>query len=280
MASAFSITTSTNAIVLDGAGRSAAVFTVSNQTGRSVRARTDVSVFPPTPAGWFTVDGQAERLYPPGGAEAVTVVVAAGAAPPPGRYAFRLDAVSVDRPDEEWGHGPAVGFEVTAPEPQPPAPPPAVRRGYLETVLGTLAGALLAIVVSVVIGLIVVSIAFPGALVPIILRLYLVGGLTLPCALAGGSGGGVAPVAGGIGAVVALGMRRIADADPWRTGAAVGVLAAAGLTVLQIVLAKAIPLGTADVGVFALTMVVTLIVVVPAALAGRAYARFRAGGKL
>lgn len=269
MASAFSITTSTNAIVLDGAGRSAAVFTVSNQTGRSVRARTDVSVFPPTPAGWFTVDGQAERLYPPGGAEAVTVVVAAGATPPPGRYAFRLDAVSVDRPDEEWGHGPAVGFEVTAPEPHPPAPPPAVRRGYLETVLGTLAGALLAIVVSVVIGLIVVSIAFPGALVPIILRLYLVGGLTLPCALAGG-----------IGAVVALGVRRIADADPWRTGAAVGVLAAAGLTVLQIVLAKAIPLGTADVGVFALTMVVTLIVVVPAALAGRAYARFRAGGKL
>src|SRR3954447_15151631 len=272
MASAFSITTSTNAIVPDGAGRAAGVFTVSNQTGRSVRARTDASVFPPTPAGWFTVDGEAERLYPPGGAEAVTVVVAAGGAgptPPPGRSASRLDAVAVARPDEEWGHGPAVGFEVTAPEPQPPAPPPAVRRGYLETVLGTLAGALLAIVVSVVIGLIVVSIAFPGALVPIILRLYLVGGLTLPCALAGG-----------IGAVVALGVRRIADADPWRTGAAVGVLAAAGLTVLQIVLAKAIPLGTADVGVFALTMVVTLIVVVPAALAGRAYARFRAGGKL
>src|SRR3954451_23327606 len=275
MDSAFSITTTTNAIVLDAAGRSAAVFTVNNQTGRSVRVRTDVSAFPPTPPAWFSIDGASERIYPPGGAEAVTVLVAGGApapapvapgAPaPPGQYVFRLDAVSVDRPDEEWAHGPSVGFEVTAPKPQPPAPPPAVRRGYLETVLGTLAGALLAIVVSVVIGLIVVSIAFPGALVPIILRLYLVGGLTLPCALAGG-----------IGAVVALGVRRIADADPWRTGAAVGVLAAAGLTVLQIVLAKAIPLGTADVGVFALTMVVTLIVVVPAALAGRAYARFRA----
>src|SRR4029079_14133940 len=162
MDSAFSITTTTNAIVLDAAGRSAAVFTVNNQTGRSVRVRTDVSAFPPTPAAWFTIDDASERIYPPGGAEAVPVLGAAGAVPPPGQYAFRLDAVSVDRPDEEWGHGPSVGFEVAVPEPPPPPPPPAVRRGYLETVLGALAGAALMIVASMIVAAVVALTAFNG----------------------------------------------------------------------------------------------------------------------
>ena len=162
MESAFSITTTTNAISLDAAGQSAAVFTVNNQTGRSVRVRTDVSAFPPTPPDWFSIEGASERLYPPGGAEAVTVRVAAGSAPPPGRYAFRLDAVSVERPDEEWGHGPSVGFEVAVPRSRQHPPPPKVRRGYLETVLGALAGSILAVVVSVIIGVIVTSVAFPG----------------------------------------------------------------------------------------------------------------------
>jgi len=269
MDSAFSITTTTNAIVLDAAGRSAAVFTVNNQTGRSVRVRTDVSAFPPTPAAWFSIDGASERIYPPGGAEAVTVLVAAGAPAPPGQYAFRLDAVSVDRPDEEWGHGPSVGFEVTAPKPPPPPPPPKERRGYLETVLGAVAGAFLAILLSVIIGLIVVKIAFPGFLEPVILRLYLLGGLTLAVALAGA-----------IGAVVALGRRGIIDSDPWRTALAFGVVATAALTLVEIAVVKAFDLGTTHLGVFALTIIVTLLVIIPAALAGRAYARFRAGGKL
>jgi hypothetical protein len=273
MESAFSITTTTNAISLDAAGQSAAVFTVNNQTGRSVRVRTDVSVFPPTPPDWFSIEGAGERLYPPGGAEVVTVRVAAGSAPAPGRYAFRLDALSVERPDEEWGHGPSVGFEVAVPpEPKDP-PPPKVRRGYLETVLGALAGSILAVVVSVIIGVIVTSVAFPGigTFLNIILRIYLLGGLTLGCALAGG-----------LGAVVALGIRGIIDSAPWRTGLTFGVLATAGLTILEIALAKAIPFNFFDtsIGPFVATIVLTIIVIIPTALAGRAYARFRAGGKL
>ena len=271
MDSAFSITTTTNAIVLDAAGRSAAVFTVNNQTGRSVRVRTDVSAFPPTPAAWFTIDGASERIYPPGGAEAVTVLVTAGAVPPPGQYAFRLDAVSVDRPDEEWGHGPSVGFEVTTPKPPPPPPPPKERRGYLETVLGAVASTALMIVVTMIIDAIVAVTAFnaiPG-LAAIIFRLQLLTGLTVGCALAAA-----------IGAVVALGVRGIDDSAPWRTGLALGVLAAAVLTVFQVALAKSFLIQPADIGNVALTVIGTLVIIVPAALAGRAYARLRAGGKL
>ena len=271
MESAFSITTTTNAIVLDADGRSTAVFTVNNQTGRSVRVRTDVSAFPPTPPAWFAIDGASERLYPPGGAEAVTVLVTAGAVPPPGRYAFRLDAVSVDRPDEEWGHGPSVGFEVMPPpEPKDP-PPPTERRGYLETVLGALAGAALLMVITMIIDAIISLTAFnafPG-LAAIIFRLQLLTGLTVGCALAAG-----------VGAVVALGIRAIVDPAPWRTGLALGVLAAAILTIFQVALAKAFLIQPADIGNVAATVIGTLLLIVPAALAGRAYARLRAGGKL
>jgi hypothetical protein len=271
MDSAFSITTTTNAISLDAAGRSAAVFTVNNQTGRSVRVRTEVAVFPPTPSGWFSVDGAIERLYPPGGAEAVTVLVDAGAAAPVGRYAFRLDALSVDRPDEEWGHGPSVGFEVAEPPPPPPPPQPKVRRGYLETVLGALAGAALMMIVTVIVSAIVSATAFnaiPGV-AAIILRLQLVTGLTAGCALAAG-----------VGAVVALGVRGIEDSAPWRTGLPLGILAGAILTVFQVVLALAFLIQPANAGNIALIVIGTLLLIVPAALAGRAYARLRAGGTL
>lgn len=267
----FSITTTTNAISLDVAGRAAAVFTVNNQTGRSVRVRTDVSAFPPTPPAWFSIEGASERLYPPGGAEAVTVFVSAGAAPPPGRYAFRLDAVSVDRPDEDWAHGPSVGFEVAVPQEPDVPPPPKVRRGYLETVLGALAGTALMLIVTMIVATIVALTAFnqfPG-LAAIIFRLMVVTGLAVGCALAAG-----------VGAVVALGVRGIEDSQPWRTGLALGVPATAILTVFQVALALAFVTQPANAGNIALTIVGTLLLIVPAALLGRAYARFRAGGTL
>ena len=265
MDSAFSITTTTNAIVLDAAGRSAAVFTVNNQTGRSVRVRTDVSAFPPTPAAWFTIDGASERLYPPGGAEAVTVLVAAGAPAPPGQYAFRLDAVSVDRPDEEWGHGPSVGFEVTTPKPPPPPPPPKERRGYLETVLGAIAGTALMIVVTMIIAAIVALTAFnafPG-LAGIIFRLELLDRADdRLCPRRRGRCG-----------------RRTRRAWDRRCcsrggqGSRSRSSATAILTVFQVALALSFLTQPNDAGKIALNIIGTLVLIVPAALAGRAYAR-------
>ena len=272
MESAFSITTTTNAISLDAAGRSAAVFTVNNQTGRSVRVRTDVSPFPPTPPAWFSIEGASERLYPPGGAEAVTVLVAAGAAPPPGRYAFRLDALSVDRPDEEWAHGPSVGFEVAVPPEPAEPPPPTVRRGYLETVLGALAGGLLAIVLSVIIGAdrrAIVFNGFPAA--AIVLRLYLVGGLTLGVRPRGRDrrgGRARGPGHRRFGPVADRSRLRGRSPSPDPDGPPGRPLHGHPRSAIG------------RSATFAVTILVTLSLIVPAALAGRAYARFRAGGKL
>lgn len=268
MPSAFSITTGTNAITLDADRRALVVFTVSNQLGRSVRVRTSVSPFAPAPADWFRIEGEHERLFPPGGAEAFNVLIAAPATAPPGQNAFRLDAVSADRPDDEWAHGPLVGFEIPAPPPPVEVPKP-VAKGYLETVLGALAGGILATVLGMIANLIVaVLLGVPIAFVGAFFRLLFIGELSLGLALGGG-----------VGAVVALIVRAIPDPAPWRTGLAFGVLAFVLLTILQAILAKAIPLAPAPPGIIAV-IVGSLVIVVVAALAGRAYARIRAGGKL
>ena len=140
MASAFSITTTTNAITLDADRAALVAFTVSNQLGRSARVRASVSPFAPAPPDWFRIDGEAERVFPPGGSDVFNVRIKAPPDAPPGQNAFRLDAVSADRPDDEWAHGPLVGFEIPAPPPPRDIPPPKVLTGYLEAVLGALAG--------------------------------------------------------------------------------------------------------------------------------------------
>lgn len=267
MGTAFSITTTTNAISLDAEGKALALFTVNNQTGRSVRVRTTVSPFEPTPADWFTIEGETERLYPPGGSEAVRVRVATGVNPPPGRYAFRLDAVASDRPDEDWEHGPAVGFEVLAPPDPKPVEKPT---GYIETVLGALVGALLAGLVGAITSVIMLVIVFDGnmPLVAVFLRLVLVGPLSLGCALGGT-----------LGAVGALVWRSIPD-GVWRTGIAFGSLATLVLTIVQIAITKAIPLVPVDAVPFVVMVVVTLIFVVLLGLAARAIGRYLSVGKL
>ena len=127
------------------------------------------------------------------------------------------------------------------------------------------------IVVTMIIAAIVALTAFNGfpGLAGIIFRLELLTGLTIGCALAAG-----------VGAVVALGVRGIDDSQPWRTGLALGVLATAILTVFQVALALSFLTQPNDAGKIVVIVVGTLLLIVPAALAGRAYARFRAGGKL
>ena len=59
-----------------------------------------------------------------------------------------------------------------------------------------------------------------------------------------------------------------------------GVLATAILTVFQVALALSFLTQPNDAVKTAVIVVGTLLLIIPAALAGRAYARFRAGGKL
>ncbi len=108
----------------------------------------------------------------------------------------------------------------------------------------------------------------PIAVVGRLFRLLFIGELSLGLALGGG-----------VGAVAALIVREIPDPAPWRTGLAYGVVAFVLVTLLQAILAKAIPLAPPAPGIIAV-VIGSLVVVVIAGLIGRAYARIRAGGKL
>jgi uncharacterized protein (TIGR03066 family) len=69
---------------------------------------------------WLSVDGEPERDFAAHEAQQMVVRVAVPPGSPAGKYAFRLDAVSVADPDDDYTPGPVVAFEV-----QPAAPPPA-----------------------------------------------------------------------------------------------------------------------------------------------------------
>ncbi len=237
MASSYTITTQTNALLLDVERRGLVVFTVANQTGRSVRARMSVSPFPPASEGWFWIEPEGnssdriravERLLPPGASETCNVRIEVTPDATPGAQAVRLDVVSVDRPDEEWAHGSAIGFEIPAPVQPPPPPPP----GYIETVGGAVAGAIAAIALGSIMGL----------------AIALVSGVDVPSSLTFGFatvfGGGLvaaAALGGAIGAFAALMVRAILRPEPWKTALAYFVLALVLGTVLQLVAALASP---------------------------------------
>jgi hypothetical protein len=266
MASAFSITTTTNAITLDADRKALVVFTVSNQLGRSVRVRTSVSPFEPTPADWFKIEGESERLFPPGGSDVFNVRIAAPLDAKPGQNAFRLDAVSADRPDDEWAHGPTIGFQI----PEPPPPPivePKVAKGYLETLLGAVAGTVLALILVTISNVIVLSLL--GVAVSNMgssLRILLFGEVLALAAV------------GAVGAVTGLIIRAVPDPAPWRTGLAFGVLSMLILTIVNAILIKAIPLFPDGVGLI-VTIVATLVIVVIVSLIARLIGRLLAGGK-
>lgn len=270
MPSAFSITTTTNAIILDVDRRGLVVFTVSNQLGRSVRVRTSVSAFAPTPPDWFKIEGEAERLFPPGGSEAFNVRISAPPTAPVGQNAFRLDAVSADRPDDEWAHGPLVGFEI-APTPviEPPKPKP-VPNGYLETVLGALAGTLLALVLVTLAAVIQYQVnGWDMQWFPQSFSYHYALGQTVALALAGA-----------IGAVIGLVVRNIPDPAPWRTGLALGVLATAGLIILSVIVFKSVPAWPDGAASIIADVVGSLVIVVVLSLVARAIGRFLSVGRL
>ena len=267
MPSAFSITTPTNAITLDAERKALIVFTVSNQLGRSVRVRTSVSPFEPTPANWFKIEGESERLFPPGGSEAFTVRVTVPPEAEPGQNAFRLDAVSADRPDDEWAHGPTIGFQVPEPPKPPPPPEPKVATGYLETLLGALAGTVLALILVTISNVIVLSLlGASSSTFGSSLRILLFGEVLALAAV------------GAVGAVVALVVREVPDPAPWRTGVAFGVLSMLLLTIVHAILIVAIPLFP-DTGGLIVTIVVMLVIVIVLSLIARLIGRFMAFGK-
>lgn len=202
MATPFSITTPTNAILLDKDRRGLVVFTIANQTGRSLRVRMSATPFAPTSAEWLTVEGEAEPLLQVGASVTCTVRIAVPADAAAGPQAFRLDVVSVERPDEEWAHGPAVGFEIAPPP--PPKEEPRPLPGYIETVGGAAIGAVPGVVLGLLTGSPIVTVALVA-------------------------------IGGAIGAFAVLTIRAILRPQPWQTAAAYLVAALVLVTIGQFV---------------------------------------------
>jgi hypothetical protein len=122
MARVFTITAPSSTITLDAQGRGEIAFTVANASGRALRGR--VSVVPQGSAqiAWLKLAGESERDFPVGNVQQFTVQVAVPAGAMEGNYAFRLDAFSVQNPDEDYTQGATVAFAVAKREPSRPFP--------------------------------------------------------------------------------------------------------------------------------------------------------------
>ncbi|HXJ92194.1 MAG TPA: PASTA domain-containing protein [Terriglobia bacterium] len=119
MAITFTVTAASEKVPLDAKGTGDIAFTVSNKSGRSVRGR--VKVVPQAPAikSWLALVGDVEQDFLPGRTQQVTVRVTVPPGSAEGTYAFRLDCVSVEQPDEDYTQGPTVSFPVAKPKEKP-----------------------------------------------------------------------------------------------------------------------------------------------------------------
>jgi hypothetical protein len=279
VAAPFVVTSPTNTVLLGPDRVGQAAFTISNQTGRSVRARAFATALDPTNVDWLAVVGMAERAYPIGGAEQVTVTVTVPPDVMEGVYPFRLDVASVTNPDAEWAHGPVVAFQVPK-LPPPPPPPPVEPLGYLETVLGAFAGALPLGGIGVGIGLLLLAAAAGGSgdfwqnVAEAIARVFIA---VFLAAFLGILGLWIGAAVGAGVTLRARGFRR-----PWLTAVPLAVLFPVwAILIFAIVLSavSAIDNVPGAVVIMAILFAALLAVTVPA-LGGRAFARWRLTGGL
>jgi hypothetical protein len=282
MAAAFVITTATNTVLLGPDQTGTASFTVTNETGRAVRARSTLVAIDPTQASWLTLGGAVERNYPIGGTEQVAASVAVPLGGTAGLYPFRLDVVSVDLPDEDWAQGPVVAFQLQDTKVPPPPPPvqPVEAPGYVETLLGAFAGGIPLGIVGVVIGIVVwatadktgtdlgsgIAAIFAAAIGAVIVGTFL--------AFLGMWIGAT------FGAGVALRIRGFRE--PWRTALPLALLFPVWtilIFVIFLTVADAIAKSNGIVTVIGLILAAIISITVPA-LGGRAWSRWRMTGGL
>jgi hypothetical protein len=287
----FTITSPTNRVVLDRTREGEAAFTIANQTGHAVRARAVVVTEGTTDASWLSVVGKAERDFLVDGTEPISVAVTVPRDAPKGLYPFRLDIASLAAPNEEWGRGPVVVFDVPEPAPIPETEPP----GYVETVGGALLGAFAIAVIFLGIG---VAIGFAQAAGVI--------HITAP------SGGGIGDIIGGIigsaiGSAIAAAIILVFFAlaiaglglwlgpvigvflflrfrdfhDPWITALPMVILMPlVGLPIFIVFIAIGGAIGLRDAVGVIWAVLGLLVAVVGPALAARGFARWRLVGHL
>ncbi len=114
MSNLFNITTATNSVALDADRKGKAAFTVSNTSGRVLRARASIMAQDSSVVPWFTIEGQSNRTFAVAGTEQFSVQISAPATAAAGDYTFRLLMVEESNPDENFTEGPGVRVTVPA----------------------------------------------------------------------------------------------------------------------------------------------------------------------
>ena len=141
MANEYAITAAVDRVSLDANRRGQTTFTVSNRTANPMPSRARVVTQLPEAQTWFTVI-DAERTIPASETQQFTVNIAVPPAATEGDYAFRLDVVGVENPDELFTQGPGATLAVPAPGAEP--------KKFPWWILAVAAGVLVLIIVSVV----------------------------------------------------------------------------------------------------------------------------------
>ncbi len=123
-------------------GSGTASFSVTNRAAQGLAGRLSVIPQGDARAEWFVLQGENERRFAIGETQTATVSVRPPAGTAPGTYRFRLRAVNVNDPDNDFTESAVSGFEIKPAAPPKPFPwwAVAVAAG-LVVVIGGLAAA-------------------------------------------------------------------------------------------------------------------------------------------
>jgi len=116
MSRAFAITVSPDAVTVKGGETRKVTFTVTNNLPESTRVRVRAVPAEPLTLAWLDLPAETEKPLDAQGTEQFTITVHPPAGAAAGACSFRLDAVSVDNPDEHFAEGPSVAVTVQASE--------------------------------------------------------------------------------------------------------------------------------------------------------------------
>ena len=109
----FEVTTPKTTVTLDAQGHADVVFSVSNVSGRALRANFKVLPDDPKTATWITVTGPPSFDFAKDSALAqVPVTISAPPGGTQGTFSFKLRALSAERPDDDFTDSPTVAFTV------------------------------------------------------------------------------------------------------------------------------------------------------------------------
>jgi hypothetical protein len=134
----FAITAASDRVTVGGDGRGEITFTVTNSSARPLRGQLRVRPLGQTRGEWLSVAGEIERAFSSNATQQVVVKVATPPGAPAGKYQFRLDAISVINPDDDFTEGPTVDLEVKATE--------APKKAFPWWIVAAAAGAVILIV--------------------------------------------------------------------------------------------------------------------------------------